>query len=300
MQASAIARLFSPSVLKEMARSGRSALFAAIVREVGSVRAGFAGLTVGDFFDHAFSLLRARDCRSEYVYKAALTQKVLLGTHSLQTASMLTEFRVGQCKADVVILNGTGTVYEIKSERDSLSRLSRQMKAYGTVFPLVNVIVGERHVADVLATVHPEVGVMELSHRYRISTVRAARPSTAALSPLGILDSLTIREAQLLLRELGHVIPSVPNTQRFALLQRYFSPLDPLEAHEAMVKVLRRTRSLSSLSSLVDALPRSLHSLVLSTKVRRQDYPRIVAAVSTPLHLAASWGGNGLSPVFPR
>jgi hypothetical protein len=86
-------------------------------------------------FDAAFQLLKRQGCRDEYVYKAALVQKILLGRHSLQTASMLNEFRVGGCKADLAILNGTATVYEVKSERDSLARLQRQIAAYTTVFP---------------------------------------------------------------------------------------------------------------------------------------------------------------------
>lgn len=72
---------------------------------------------VADAFEAALSILRTGHHRDEYVYKAALTQKVLLGTHSLKTACMINEFRVADCKADLVILNGTAAVYEIKSER---------------------------------------------------------------------------------------------------------------------------------------------------------------------------------------
>ena len=43
-------------------------------------------------FEAAFSLLKREGYRHEYIYKAALTHKILLGTHSLQTASMIHEF----------------------------------------------------------------------------------------------------------------------------------------------------------------------------------------------------------------
>lgn len=69
--------------------------------------------TVGDALDSAFDVLKTAGLRDEYVYRAAITHKILLGTHSLNTACMLNEFRVGVCKADVAILNGTATVYEI-------------------------------------------------------------------------------------------------------------------------------------------------------------------------------------------
>ncbi|MEI9986083.1 MAG: sce7726 family protein [Aliidongia sp.] len=63
-------------------------------------------------------------CATNIFIAPSVTQKILMGKHSLRTASMLNEFRAGSCKADLVILNGTATVYEIKSERDSLTRLA--------------------------------------------------------------------------------------------------------------------------------------------------------------------------------
>ena len=114
---SAISRLFSSAVFREMAEKGRSSLFAKLLKEINVISPGKLS-RVANVFDAAFDVLRAAGRRDEYIYRAALTHKVLLGTHSLNTASMLSEFRVGGCKADVAILNGTATVYEIKSERD--------------------------------------------------------------------------------------------------------------------------------------------------------------------------------------
>ena len=125
-QLSATTRLFSPGVFREMAKKGRSPLFTRLLglSKVRDLCA--ADATVGHAFESAFGVLKTIGLRDEYVYRAALTNKVLMGTHSLNTACMLTEFRVGACKADLVILNGTATVYEIKSERDSLSRLANR------------------------------------------------------------------------------------------------------------------------------------------------------------------------------
>jgi len=133
-QLAAISRLFSSSVVREMARNGRSPLFSRLVTQSQMLRSISLSERVCTVFEAAFSLLKREGYRHEYIYKAALTHKILLGKHSLQTASMINEFRVGDCKADVAILNGTATVYEVKSERDSLARLERQIAAYSTVF----------------------------------------------------------------------------------------------------------------------------------------------------------------------
>src|SRR4029453_5364083 len=109
-------------------------------------------------FDAAFAVLKKGGLRDEYIYKAALTHRVLLGKHSLKTASMLTEFRAGDCKADISILNGTTTVFEIKSERDSLTRLARQIENYKRVFASVFVIGGENYVGAFRKATSPPGG----------------------------------------------------------------------------------------------------------------------------------------------
>lgn len=117
---SALTRLFSSAVFQEMAKKGRSALFKRLLDQTDVVERCHSDATVGDAFNSAFKVLQTAGLRDEYIYRAAVTKKILMGKHSLRTASMLNEFRAGSCKADLVILNGTATVYEIKSERDSL------------------------------------------------------------------------------------------------------------------------------------------------------------------------------------
>ena len=179
-QLSAISRLFSSAVIREMAAKGRSATFARLFSIAGIAEIIAPHATVGEGFDAAFTVLKTAGLRDEYVYRAAVTHKILMGTHSLKTASMLTEFRTGSSKADLVILNGTATVYEIKSERDSLSRLVAQIANYKMVFAAVNVIASEGHVKDVLDTVSSNVGVMRLARRVNLADTEffiASRPS---------------------------------------------------------------------------------------------------------------------------
>ena len=285
----ATSRLFSSSVVREMARKGRSPLFsrlAAQSRLLGSIsRSG----RVCDLFDAAFALLKRVGYRHEYIYKAALTHKILLGKHSLQTASMINEFRVGDCKADVAILNGTATVYEVKSERDSLVRLDRQVAAYATVFAKVYVIASETHIRAVLNTVPDAVGILCLNGRHQISTLRDAIDQPERTSPGAIFDSIRMGEARVILSSFGISIPHVPNTELHRVLRGAFLKLDPIQAHQGMVRVLKKTRNLLPLSALVDQLPLSLQTAALSVPMRKADHGRLVAAVNTSLKDAVGW-----------
>lgn len=288
-QLSALTRLFSAAVFREMAKKGRSGLFRRLLGQTDLIERLGPCATVGDTFDSAFDILKIAGHRDEYIYRAAISQKVLMGRHSLRTASMLNEFRVGSCKADLVILNGTATVYEIKSERDSLARLVNQIENYKRVFAKVNVIASEGHIEGVLDSIPDDVGVMCLSRRYRITSVREAKDCPARICPVTVFESLRMGESIAILQAMGVTVPEVPNTQKHAAMRDLFAKLDPVALHVEMVRTLKRTRDLAPLGDLVDRLPRSLQAAALSVSVHRSDHSRLIDAIATPLRAAMTW-----------
>jgi len=288
-QLAAISRFFSSAVLQEMARSGKSPLFTRLVRESKLDEITKDLRAVGGFFDFAFKLLKQKDYRYEYAYKSAITHKLLMGVHSLRTASMLSEFRVGTCKADLAILNGTSTVYEIKSERDNLERLPNQIATYCKVFAKVNIITGECHLDAIRAMVPEEIGILVLNSRFQISTLREAVDRPGAIDPCVVFDSISKTEAIRILHMMNIEVPDVPNTRFHAAMTEIFSLLDPVDLHACMIVVLKETRSLLPLSELVSALPKSLQAAAFSTPLRKRDYSKLLSAVATPLSEALDW-----------
>lgn len=288
-QLSALTRFFSAAVFREMAKKGQSGLFCRLLAQTSLIENLDLCETVGDAFNFAFDILKIEGHRDEYIYRAAITQKVLMGTHSLRTASMLNEFRIGSCKADLVILNGTATVYEIKSERDSLARLVNQVDNYKRVFARVNVIASEGHIEGVLDAIPDDIGVMCLSKYYRIKSVREAIDCPEKICPVTVFESLRMAEGIAILQAMGVSVPEVANTQKHSVMRALFAKLDPVALHVEMVRTLKRTRDLSPLSDFVARLPASLHAAALSVSVRRSDHSKIVDAMATPLRLAMTW-----------
>lgn len=288
-QLSALSRLFSSTVFRELATKGKSAVFARLIRDAELLPRREPSALVRDVFEVAFGILKQGGLRDEYIYKAALAHRILMGRHNLRTACMLSEFRTGECKADIVILNGTTTVYEIKSERDSLSRLERQIRNYRKVFASIFVIAGENHVEAVLNATPPDVGVMSLDHRHYISTRRDAQNRPDCICPVTVFEALRVNEAKELLLGLGVAIPDVPNTLLRTELRKRFEALGAEDVHEGMLRTLKKTRNLQPLASLVARLPDSLRAAALSVSLRRADHDRLVDAVNTPLKLALAW-----------
>lgn len=288
-QLSALSRLFSSTVVRELAAKGSSAVFARLVHQSGATFRSQRVRSVKDAFDAAFDVLKTEGLRDEYIYKAALTHRILMGTHSLRTACMLTEFRTGKSKADVVILNGTTTVYEIKSERDSLARLEQQVENYRKVFASVYVIASESHVDAVLDATPGDVGVMSLSRRFKISPRRKAKNQPDRICPLTVFEALRTAEAADVVLNAGLSLPDVPNTRIRSELRSRFVRLAPEVIHAGMLRTLKRTRDLLPLAQLVDRLPLSLHAAALSVPLRKHDHDRLVQAVNTPMELAMGW-----------
>lgn len=288
-QLAAAARLFSSVVVQELARQGKSRTFARLLAESNLIKAVSTYEPISELFESAFALLTKKNFRYEYAYRAAVTHKILLGVHSLKTASMLSEFRVGTSKADLVILNGTSTVYEIKSERDNLDRLSAQLASYFKMFSRVNIITSESHVETLLEMVPSHVGVLLLNNRLKISTVREAQDSLDNICQMAVLDSLHRREAFEILQAFDLPLPDVPNTRLHAELGKIFAKLPVSELHECMIRVLKETRSLLPVSELAGALPKSLKPLAFSTSLRQQDHNRLLSSLATPVSEALTW-----------
>lgn len=69
------------------------------------------------------------------------------------------ELCLGNARIDLAIINGIAKGIEIKSNRDSLGRLSRQILIYNKIFDVMEIVVGKSHLSSVLKMVPDWWGV---------------------------------------------------------------------------------------------------------------------------------------------
>jgi hypothetical protein len=268
-----VASVFSSAVLLDLAKRGRSALISSVVRESRDPELR-AGVRFADFFETCHARLWAH-YRSEYVYKNAIASKILLGRHSVRSARLLTEFRVDQSKADVVLINGTSTCYEIKTELDDLSRLAPQLEAYCRVFDKTYVVTFPEYASKLQAMIPAAVGLLVLTEGYSLRTVAQATSNRANVVPASIFDSLRRDEYTQILREtIGHV-PSVPNTRMYTECRRLFCELPPTIAHDGMVHSLRRRVLSPEVGALAETVVPSLKAAVLAAPLSAKHAARL-------------------------
>ena len=288
-EASILSRLFSPGVFRELEKSSRSATLGRLI-EASPLMMGIAeDENLGDSLDRAFRALRLSDMRDDYVFRTAVVQRILLGRHSLNTASVLNEFRGARSKADLVILNGTSTAYELKSDRDSLARLPHQLEDFRRHFAKVAVVASENHLSRLEQLAPSDVGIFTLTRNFSLRTIREPLHRPELIDPGSLIDSLRIDEAKCVLEGLGEEIPEVSNTAIRAELRGIAARKDPFEVHEIVVRVLRETRSQAGLRDFIARLPGSLGSVALSRNPNTQGQQHVMSALSASLGEALSW-----------
>ncbi len=114
--------------------------------------------------------------------------------------------RHGAARVDIAVVNGSLHGYELKSDSDSLERLARQARVYGSVLDRVTLVVGRRH-AEAAMQMVPDwwgVHVAEMGPRGGVlfSSVRRAR-NNPSQDPVAVAKLLWREEALELLHQLG-------------------------------------------------------------------------------------------------
>jgi hypothetical protein len=252
-----LAMLFQGPVLSQLADFGRSTLIDEILATAELWDWFRPGRKLEYAFESAYQLLRQR-YRSEYLYKNVLAEKILLGRHSLRTAMLVPEMRVGGCRADIVIFNGTSTAYEIKTGLDNLDRLNAQLNSYREAFDRTCVITEEGLDRRISAAVDDDVGILVLTKRYTIKTIREPVSNVHRVQPSTIFELLREREYMQIIRDEFGAAPDVPNGIRYSVFRDLFLRLPPERAHAAMVRELKKRAGTHGLAQFVSSLPPSL------------------------------------------
>lgn len=132
-----------------------------------------------------------------------------LGLHHRNPGTVVVDelgLKHGRCRADIAVINGYLSGYEIKSDQDTLDRLPGQVGIYSSVFDRASVIVAERHVAVATELIPSWWGLFVVRLGPRGGTVfeRARKPEmNGAVDPISVAQLLWRDEAAAILEEMG-------------------------------------------------------------------------------------------------
>jgi hypothetical protein len=269
--------LFGRPVLAEFARTGYSRTFERLTSAAGFDN----GYSVAELYDLSYNaLLNAYRC--EYVFKNCIARRLLLERHPWGEARLFTEFRVGTRKADVVILNGTSTVYEIKTGLDNLDRLQEQITSYRSVFDMIYVVCESTDVDRLSTAAGRGVGVIALTAEGELVEHRAAEPNADRTIPAVMLSSLRKSEYLDIIRAEGRSVPEVPNGLQWDACLKIADSLNAASVHARMVHALRARPVEAGLREIVSRAPTSLIHAMLTFPAGIAERTRLADALLAP------------------
>lgn len=209
--------------------------------------------------------------RNEYYYKNTLLNKLLLGKHSLNTTTALAELPIHNSKADLVLINGKGTVYEIKTELDNFDRLENQLGDYYKAFNRVCVVTSEANydkVDDKLK--NTTVGICVLTDKNTINIKKEPIESTKFLSHTSIFKVLRKKEYENIVQMHYGDLPKVPQVHYFKECLRLFTKIEINQAQRYMLRELKK-RNIEEKEAFLE-VPYELKYLVYFSKFKSKDY----------------------------
>jgi hypothetical protein len=141
---------------------------------------------------------------AEAVVRAALRAHLLTSTAGAQDAVEELWVPCSHERADLAVLGRTMDGFEIKTDRDTLRRLPRQIAAYGRLFDRCTVVIADKHCekATELAPAWWGITAIAVNGCVSFKTVRKPRQNPGP-DPETLVRLLWRDEAMMALRELG-------------------------------------------------------------------------------------------------
>lgn len=212
--------------------------------------------------------------QNEYYFKNTLLNKLLLGVHSTNTTTALTEVPVAKSKADFILINGKAVVYEVKSALDNFERLRSQLSDYYKAFSYVSVITCEDsyHTLSKILEGTP-TGICVLTKRKQISQRKVAEEYTNNLDSTTIFKVLTKPEYETILLDVFGNLPKTSQFEYYRTCKKLFCSIDIQEAHKLFTAILKKRNSINA--EKYKAVPYELKYLVYFSKLNDESYDRL-------------------------
>ena len=234
--------------------------------------------TYHEFLEHLYSSM-LKNYRNEFIYKNEIVNKIILGRHSLNTTTVLNEFRIGKSIADLIMLNGTSVVYEIKTEYDSPERLLSQINEYRKSF--LNIVVVTHHSVEKKYIEFLEknnlknIGLTVLTKRNTLKPKIEPIEDSSYLDITYMFKCLRKNEYCNLIKDYFGYVPNVSNTKLFRVCLELAKKMDKKEFHNRMYSLLKnRTINEKKMVSSQE-VPSFLKHISLCSDFKMKDFEKI-------------------------
>ncbi len=261
-------RLFTLAAFQKLIDGTDNEIYSAIANKYLDVS---VCQTNKDVISEIYSILRKK-YRNEYYYKNTILNKLLLGVHSINTTTALTQIPIATSKADFVLINGKAIVYEIKTELDTLDRLDSQIYNYYKAFDHVCVLTCDDYVEALMDKfADTPVGVYALTKRETIKKFKEPTRFDNWLNQEVIFKILNKPEYENILLNYYKELPNTSQVRYYNECKELFKKIPLQYAYNLFLQVLK-TRNKVTSKELFEKVPYELKSLAYFSQYCDSDY----------------------------
>lgn len=264
-------KIFTKSTFKELIEVGNERVYCSVVkRYLHDIDSKDNGHLISEIYN-----IMRKEYRNEYFYKNTLLNKLLLGRHSLNTTTALTEVPIYNSKADFVLINGRAIVYEIKTELDTFERLDSQINDYYKAFNNVCVVTCESNYKKISAILeNTNVGICILTNRNTISERKKSIEDNSKLDYETMFKVLRKKEFEsILLKHYGE-LPNTTQVKYYSECFEKFKEIEIIEAYQYMIKELKK-RNRIEVNEYNKYIPKELKFIAYFGNYKKGDYEKL-------------------------
>lgn len=260
-------RLFTRQVFDDLMDNHTNNTYYAIVKKyIKDANIGNNGDVIRNIYKYM-----SKNYRNEYFYKNTMLNKLLLGRHSINTTTALTQIPIAKSKADFILINGRAVVYEIKTELDTFERLSSQIGDYFKAFNNVCVVTSENNTEKLVNILeNTPVGICILTNKNTLRFIKNPIEYNEYLSYEVLFKILRKGEFEEILSIYYNVLPNTTPVFYYDECYQMFTRI-PMSILYPMVLLQLKKRN-CVIQKLYCNIPYELKSLVYFYNAKEEDY----------------------------
>ena len=186
--------------------------------------------------------------------RQALLKSILRQHRNDQAALIIEELGLcrGDSRIDIAVIDGKIGGYEIKSEKDSLRRLSRQVKIYNRIFDCVTIVAAEQHISAIREIVPKWWGLQKaIIKRGKVQLIKVRlNRNNPAVDPTAIVQFLWRDEAFKILKE-KNIHIGMSNKPKAVLWASVVENCSLVELRSVIRNVMRQRENWRSVSQQI-------------------------------------------------
>jgi hypothetical protein len=206
----------------------------------------------------------------------------IIKTHGLESTLTFNELKVGSSKADLVMLNGSVRIYEIKTELDGLDKLEKQINDYKKFAHEVHIVTDEKYAKKLYDDYkNTSIGIIALNNKNKLETVKEANINESCFDFDTIFKILRKQEYLDLVAVNFGSIPGVPNTKIFRACYELLATMDIVDFQKQALNKLKERKLLNPDLLKSSHTPRELKQICNSMDFNKQEYQRLYNFLAT-------------------